>query len=134
MSEKRRFILPPEVKTVRDAFCFQNAINALIIIAKKEKNLDLPQIYEIDTPKGPHAYFVYKNHVFNKGVTWVNDHYPDYSLDQIQNLGKDVTRDLIEQILDIQEDYHGYRRFVERNFGQEGISFIRNLYSLHFNN
>lgn len=120
-------ILPSEVSPVKDAFCFQNGLNALLILAQKYPQ-ESPAIYSVDTPKGTHAYFVYKGTVFNRGVTWSNDYYPNYSLQEVQQKGQNVTIDLLEQVLGIQEDIHGYGRFIRKRFGDTGRELATSIY------
>jgi len=117
-----------EVAPVKDAFCFQNALNAMFLLNQKYP-AELTQIYSVDTPKGTHAYLVHYGAVYNKGVTWTNEYYPNYSLEEIQEQGKDVTVDLLEQVLEIQDDIHSYGRFIRKQFGESGILYAEELYS-----
>ena len=127
MRSAEEFLPLVNFELIRGAYCFQHALNALVLVAKSDCE-NLPRIFSVDTPKGRHAYFVYGNRVFNQGVTWINNFYPDYSFEKVVEKGTDETRNLIEQVLGIQEDVYGYHRFIDKHFGEEGIKIIQELY------
>ncbi len=122
---RKQDILPVEISPVKNAVCFENGLNALVLLAQKGQYS--VQIYEMDTPKGKHAYLIYKNQVFNSGITWPNDFYPDYTLDELQRNGIDVTQKLIEEVLGYREDRNNYRNFIKKKFGDMGISTLANV-------
>jgi hypothetical protein len=78
--------------------CFHNGLHALIRVY--EKTSIVPKIYQVDTPElGFHAYLVHENVVYNRGVTWTTDAYPNYSLEQLKLIGEDKTEVLLSSVL-----------------------------------
>lgn len=115
-----------ELRPDRDSFCFQNAIKVMLVLALKDPSLPA-RIYEVNTPKGIHAYLVYRNEVYNKGITWPNNFYPDYSLEEIQKVGIDRTHTLLRQITGKEDDQYNYGSFVERRLPAELLHLPKRL-------
>lgn len=111
-----------------NADCFTNALYASIKIIESDSS-ETPRIYEMDTPEGPHAYLLLRGQAFNKGVTWSNNHYPDYSAVQITENGKDVTEKVLGQVLDPEQDTNNYHRHLLNKFGDEGLGLARMLFN-----
>lgn len=100
-----------------DAFCFQNALKAFLLVKEKYPQSEL-SIYSVDTPKGTHAYLLLNGRVYNQGVTWITDYYPNFSEEQLKQIGKDVTTELLLKVSGLVEDQHNYRRYIEKKLGK----------------
>lgn len=110
------------------ADCFTNAVYASLNILQADTS-ETPRIYEMGTPEGPHAYLLLRGQAFNKGVTWPNNHYPDYSTMEIIERGEDVTKEILEQVLDPEIDTNHYHRHVVGKYGEEGLGLARMLFN-----
>lgn len=93
--------------------CFKNAVhNAALAIQIQER----PFIYDVITPAGRHAYLGNMcGQVVSLGFTWTTDFYPELSKNQLIKLGGvDVTKKLLSQALELDEDMYGYHRVLNK--------------------
>ncbi len=77
-----------------DFACFHNALGALMFV--HEQTGEIPRIYKVPFPGDHHAYVVHRGAVYNEGVTWPDRKYRDFSLDELERVGEDVTRETLE--------------------------------------
>jgi hypothetical protein len=93
--------------------CFHNAVhNAALALHIQER----PIIYDVITPVGRHAYLGNMcGQIVLLGFTWTTDAYPELTRSQLIKLGGvDVTRKLLSQALNLDEDMYGYHRVLEK--------------------
>lgn len=81
------------VKAVSSLKCFPNAIHALFHIYQQTDGKVFPRIWRMVIPEinDSHAYLQVDNQIYNRGITWPDHKYPDYTLAEIQQKGLDVT-------------------------------------------
>jgi len=64
--------------------CYFNALRWTMHIF--DATNELPRTYGVQFEHDHHAYLVYRDVVYNQGVTWPDAKYPDYSLRQLQRV------------------------------------------------
>ena len=76
--------------------CVDNAFaNAKLV---KEEG-GLAKVILVQTEMGKHAYLVVDDNVYNEGVTWGDDRYPDYSIQQLNDMIEmEYAEDLTEEL------------------------------------
>jgi hypothetical protein len=87
--------------------CFKNAVhNTSLAIYAEMSDVS---IFSVRTPVGVHAYLERRGSVYSQGLTWLTDHYPELSLNEVCALGGDnVTTELLMQALQISDDVNRY--------------------------
>lgn len=126
--EESTILTPDSFLADSNLDCFSNALVAAIQMTKTEPGIT-PRIYQMQTPRGAHAYLVSGGAVLNAGVTWPTAYYPDYSLEQLQKDGTDVTQKVLRGTLSFEEDKQNYQRLIKSRFGAEGLGLARMLYN-----
>ena len=107
---KRRFGSVAGPQPTQD--CMKNAVQIASLAIHEGIN---PTIHDVKTPKGRHAYLEVGGQVSSKGVTWGTDFYPELNRDQINSLGgMDVTKQLLSDAINPENDIYGYHRVLER--------------------
>jgi len=71
--------------------CYANAFVAALKIFVLENIV--PQVFHVEVPNldDEHSYLVYRDQVYNTGITWPDATYPNIDLLTLQSQGKDVT-------------------------------------------
>lgn len=65
--------------------CVHNAYKAVLLLRQKGYS---PRVWFIIGVN--HAYLELEGEVYNEGVTWMNNHYPNYDINQIKELEEKV--------------------------------------------
>lgn len=92
--------------------CFQNALKATLDIYKKSKEEVLPRIWRVVIPEmnDSHAYLQIGEEVYNAGITWTNEKYPEFNIEELKKKGMDVTTSvLVQGVLELKKNYQGER-------------------------
>ncbi len=116
-SENFHFQYLPELS------CFSNAVYASLSVLVTDKRL--PRIIQVRLPDDLHAYLVYDGKVFNSGVTWKDDLYPSYSLDDLRRLvlydidGVPLCEDVTTLVL-----YHALRGMEAEENGADEFRYL----------
>jgi hypothetical protein len=92
--------------------CIDNAYNNTLILREYGYN---PSIWFVSTPIGNHAYLEIEGLIYNSGVTWGTDRYPNLSYEEILQLSYDGNA--VEITNELDEAYRGDRLY--KVFGGE---------------
>jgi hypothetical protein len=90
-----------EISAIPGLACQQNAFMALVKICAKESNLkpvDFPQIWQVDFGDDYHAYLLWGGKTYSAGITWPDNTYPELRAEEVREIGKDITYELIERM------------------------------------
>lgn len=102
--------------------CQHNAFVASVVMFRLEETWsELPRIWQVrglgDDGLDVHVYLVYDGKVYNQGVTWPDDRYPNFSLEELEQRGEDVTGLIYARAVlafDTGDDEGGFARLLER--------------------
>lgn len=92
------------IKPLTDLDCFANAFRASLDIFTKTDGEILPRIWRVVFPeiKDSHAYLQIGENIYNSGVTWTGNKYPNIDLETVKEKGLDLTTaTLVEALLQI---------------------------------
>lgn len=112
---------------VKNYDCFHSGLYNLICCKNISPKTPC-EIFNVPAEIGNHAYLEIAGKVLNKGFTWMNNIYPDLELEEVKVKGTKCTLSLVKQSLQIEDDYHGYSRVLDRitkeqNFNAEKIAW-----------
>ncbi len=88
-----------EINALPELKCFPNAVRASFHIYNITNGEILPRVWRVVIPeiKDSHAYLQIGNEIYNQGVTWPDDKYPNFNLSEIKKHGLDVTTTALTQ-------------------------------------
>lgn len=92
--------------------CFQNALRATMDVYKRSEGKILPRIWRVVLPEmnDSHAYLQVGGEIYNAGVTWIDEKYPDLDINTLKQKGLDVTTTvLVQTLLELGENFQGER-------------------------
>lgn len=91
------------VRAYEKLACYQNAVIALLMIFAEDQE-ELPWIYLVEFGDPDEVdcrvqtYLVYRGKVYQRGVTWLGNEFPDFHLSELKQYGRDVTFPLLGQV------------------------------------
>lgn len=80
-----------DIEAVPGLACYLNGLNASLIIFLKSGGKIVPRLWCVETEAGVHTYLQYEGMVYNRRVTWPDNTYPDFPLEELKKKGTDVT-------------------------------------------
>lgn len=104
--------------------CFHNALKTMMTVFIGSHGKILPRVWDVEfTEMGAnhHAYLEIDGMVFNKGITWYDDKYPNLDTDQLYLRGRDLTKIMLCSTL---EEYADLKAAEERLGLQEAMVFV----------
>jgi len=106
---------------IKNYDCFHSGLYNLICCKNISPKTPC-EIFNVPTKIGQHAYLEIAGKVLNKGYTWMNNTYPDLTIEEVRAKGTKFSLLLIKQSLKIEEDYHGYSRVLDRITAEQGFN------------
>lgn len=105
----------------RHVACFHNAFRVCMLVL--ETTHELPHIWRVVFEgEDAHAYVVLRGLVYNSGVTWSDNTYPDFDMKELENRGEDVTVNVLEAAI---KAYNGEPD--DMHFGAIGQQLMQEL-------